>query len=132
MSHEISHRTKAPKRSAACLAADIVLVVLFAVLGNISHDSGLGPSDIWTTAWPFVLGVVLGWWITFSWRSPDQLWPSGVFLVLFTVAWGMMMRHFFTDGGVEVPFVLVATASLTVLLLGRRLLAKLLLPADSH
>lgn len=125
---ELSHHTDSPRRSAVCLAADVVLVVLFAVLGNISHGSGLSPADIWSTAWPFVLGLVLGWWITFSWRYPSALWPSGIFLMLFTVAWGMMMRHFFADGGVQVSFVLVATASLSVLLLGRRMVTKVLLP----
>lgn len=132
MTDGISHRTKAPKRSATGLSADVVLVVLFAALGNISHDSGLGPADIWTTAWPFLLGLLLGWWITFSWRYPDNVWPSGVLLVLFTVAWGMMMRHFFTDGGVQLSFVIVATATLAVLLLGRRLLTRLLIPAAAH
>lgn len=126
--HFPSHRAEHPRRSAIYLALDAVLVVVFAVLGNISHDSGLSPADIWSTAWPFLLGLVLGWWITFSWRYPSNIWPSGAVLVIFTVFWGMMMRHFVTDGGVEVSFVIVATLVLGALLLGRRLGTKYLLP----
>lgn len=128
MSEELSHRTASPARSTLYLGADIILVILFAVLGNIAHDSGLGPAEIWTTAWPFLLGLVLGWWITYSWRHHSTVWPYGVILVLFTVTWAMMMRHFVTDGGVQISFVLVATGTLAVLLLGRRLITGLLLP----
>lgn len=126
--HFPSHRADQPRRSALLLVVDAVLVVLFAVLGNISHDSGLSPADVWSTAWPFLLGLTLGWWITFSWRYPSNIWPIGVVLVIFTVTWGMMMRHFLTDGGVEVSFVIVATLVLGALMLGRRLGTKYLLP----
>lgn len=123
-----SHRAEHPRRSAIYLVADAALVVLFAVLGNISHESGLSPADVWSTAWPFLLGLALGWWVTFSWRYPSNIWPIGLILVIFVVAWGMMMRHFLTDGGVEVSFVMVATLVLGALLLGRRLLTKYVLP----
>lgn len=123
-----SHRAEHPRRSAICLVVDAVLVLLFAVLGNISHESGLSPADIWSTAWPFLMGLALGWWITFSWRYPSNIWPVGLILVIFVVTWGMMLRHFATDGGVEVSFVVVATLVLGVLLLGRRLGTKYLLP----
>lgn len=52
---------------------------------------------------------------------PSTLWPHGVLLVLFVVTGGMMMRHLFTDGGVETSFVVVAALVLGALLLGRRL-----------
>lgn len=110
------------------LLADAVLVVLFAVLGNISHESGLSPADIWSTSWPFLVGLALGWWITYSWRYPSTIWPSGAFLMLFTVTWGMLMRYFFTEGGVEISFVVVASLTLGALLLGRRLVTRWLLP----
>lgn len=121
------HRSMGPGRSVIGFAADAALVVLFAVLGNISHESGLSPADVWSTAWPFLLGLALGWWITYSWRFPSNIWPIGVFLVIFTVVWAMMMRHFVTDGGVQLSFVVVATLTLAVFMLGRRLVTKLLL-----
>lgn len=118
----VSGRPSAPpRRSLLLLMTDAVLVVIFAVLGNAQHESGLSPADVWATAWPFLLGLAVGWWITFSWRSPSTLWPHGVLLVLFVVTGGMMMRHLFTDGGVETSFVVVAALVLGALLLGRRL-----------
>ncbi len=116
----LSHRTDTPGRSALCLLADAVLVTLFAVTGNRSHDSGLAPAEIWSTAWPFLLGLALSWLLSFSWGNPHRIWPTGIFVVIGTVALGMMFRTAFTDGGVQLSFVLVASASLAVLLLGRR------------
>lgn len=111
---------------AARLAVDVALVVLFAVWGNRSHDSGLSVADIWSTSWPFLAGLALGWVISRFHRSPDGLWPSGITVVLTTVIIGMTLRHFLTEGGVQLSFVIVATTTLTVFLLGRRLLTRLL------
>lgn len=117
-----SQQTDRPERAIVSLVTDAVLVVLFAVWGNISHDSGLSPAEVWSTAWPFLLGLALGWGLTYSWRYPTNIWPVGIFLVAFVVASGMVMRHFFTDGGVQLSFVVVATLSIGALLLARRLL----------
>ena len=114
--------------SAVCLVTDAVLIFLFAVMGNISHESGLTPGALWTTAWPFLLGLALGWWATSGWRSPSSIWPSGILLVIVTVTGGMILRHYFTNGGAQLSFILVATLTLGILMLGRRLLTKLLLP----
>lgn len=113
---------------AIALLVDAVMVVLFAVWGNISHESGLSPADIWSTAWPFLIGLALGWGLTQSWRHPSRLWPHGVVLVLVTVTSGMVMRHFLTDGGVQLSFVVVATLTIGALLLARRLITQLFLP----
>lgn len=119
----LSHRTSAPWRSALCLALDAALVILFAAMGNRSHDSGLGAPEIWSTAWPFLLGLAVSWLLTFSWGNPHRIWPTGVFVVIGTVTLGMMFRSSLTDGGVQLSFVLVASAALAVLLLGRRLVS---------
>lgn len=122
----LSHRTAAPGRSIAGLAADVVLVMLFAVLGNRSHASGLTVPDVWSTAWPFLLGLGLSWLLAFSWGNPHRIWPTGVFVVLGTVGLGMVFREVFTDGGVQVSFVAVALGAITLLLLTRRALFGLL------
>lgn len=127
---DAAHTTRPSARwrhSAIGLGVEAALVVLFAVLGNRTHDSGLSAAEVWSTAWPFLMGLGLGWLVTFSWRRPTSIWPYGVLLVLVTVAWGMLMRQLFTDGGVQLTFVIVATLTLGVFILGRRLVTKLLL-----
>ncbi|GAA1806376.1 DUF3054 domain-containing protein [Nesterenkonia flava] len=104
-------------------AVDAVLVLSFAAAGNRSHETGLSPADVLSTAWPFLVGLALSWCLTRSFLRPHSLWPQGVFTVVGTVALGMILRVAFTDGGVQVSFVMVATLVLSVLLLGRRLLS---------
>lgn len=109
------------------LLLDAALVVLFAVAGNRSHSTGLSVLDIAGTAWPFLVGLLLGWALTRSWRQPSRLWPEGVVVVLVTVALGMTLRVLLADGGAPLSFVAVATGSLALLLLGRRLVSSQML-----
>lgn len=121
-----THTSVRRRHSAVGLGADAALVVLFAVVGNRSHTSGLSAAEVWSTAWPFLMGLALGWLLTVSWRHPSSIWPGGVVVVIVTVACGMMMRQLFTDGGVQLSFVVVATLTLAVFMLGRRLMTRLL------
>ena len=107
--------------SAALLLTDAVLVVLFAIAGNYAHDSGLSAAAVSGTAWPFLAGLVLAWLLSSSWTRPSQVWPAGVLAVILTVVVGLSLRVLFTDGGAELSFILVATGTLGVLLLARRL-----------
>lgn len=109
------------------LLLDAALVVLFAVAGNRSHSTGLSVSDVAGTAWPFLIGLLLGWALTRSWRQPSRLWPEGVVVVLITVALGMTLRVLLADGGAPLSFVAVATGSLALLLLGRRVVSSQML-----
>lgn len=109
------------------LLLDAALVVLFAVAGNRSHSTGLSVSDVAGTAWPFLIGLLLGWALTKSWRQPSRLWPEGVVVVLVTVTLGMTLRVLLADGGAPLSFVAVATGSLSLLLLGRRLVSSQML-----
>ncbi|WP_146341722.1 DUF3054 domain-containing protein [Nesterenkonia sp. NBAIMH1] len=124
-SHDADKRARTGSASAA-FAADAGLVVIFAVVGNRSHESGLSPWEILSTAWPFLAALALAWLISGSPRSPHRLWPHGVVVVACTVLIGMLLRLLLTDGGVQTSFVVVATLSLGVLLMGRRAISKLL------
>ncbi|GAB3844584.1 DUF3054 domain-containing protein [Nesterenkonia populi] len=111
--------------AAAVFALDAVLVAIFAAVGNRSHQTGLSPADIASTAWPFLLGLCLAWLLAFTWRRPLSL-PRGALTALGTVLAGMLLRHYFTDGGVQISFIVVAALSLSALLLGSRLALQLL------
>ncbi|MDJ0313450.1 DUF3054 domain-containing protein [Arthrobacter sp. H35-D1] len=106
------------------VAADIVLVLLFAISGRSSHTETLTVGGILQTAWPFLVSLAVGWLVCRAWAHPLRVWPQGVCLWLITVAGGMALR-ILSGNTAELPFVIVATVVLGVFLLGHRFLATL-------
>lgn len=112
---------------ALALLLDIVLVVVFAAIGRATHDGDvLGPfgSGLATTAWPFVAALLIGWAVTRAWRRPTAVVRTGLPVWAITVALGMVLRAL-SGQGVAVAFVIVATITLAVFLLGWRGIARL-------
>ncbi|MFK4730026.1 DUF3054 domain-containing protein [Agromyces mediolanus] len=103
----------------AAVIADVLLVVLFVVIGRRSHAQGLDLAGLWQTAWPFLAGLGLGWLVSVAWRRPFALWPSGVVIWVVTLVAGMLLRTV-SGQGTQFAFVLVATGTLAVFLLGWR------------
>lgn len=101
------------------IVLDVVLVVLFTVIGRVSHGEGLGFGGVLQTAWPFLVGTLLGWLVTAAWRRPLAIVRSGIPIWLLTVIVGMVLRVV-SDQGIAVSFVIVATIVLGVFLLGWR------------
>jgi len=107
------------------LATDVVCVIVFCTIGRRSHAEGLTLSGIAETAWPFLIGTLTGWFVTLGWRRPAALVPTGVAVWLCTVVVGMLLRKV-TSAGVAPSFIVVASLSTAVLLLGWRAGAALL------
>ena len=107
------------------LLLDIVLVVVFAVIGRSSHAEGLDPAGVWTTAWPFLAGLGVGWLAATAWRHPFAIWPTGVLAWAATLVVGMLLR-LVSGQGVQPAFVIVAAVTLAVLLIGWRAVAALI------
>ena len=76
------------------------------------------------TAWPFLAGAGVGWLLIGGWRRPFTVIPVGVVVWVCTVVVGMVLRKE-TSAGVSTSFVVVASASTAVLLLGWRAAAAL-------
>ena len=98
---------------------DAVLVVLFTVIGRVSHGEGLGFGGVVQTAWPFLTGTLLAWLAFGAWRRPLALVRTGIPVWLLTVIVGMLLRVV-SNQGIAVSFVIVATIVLGVFLLGWR------------
>lgn len=112
---------------ALALLLDVVLVVVFAAIGRATHDGDvLGPfgSGLATTAWPFVAALLIGWVVTRAWRRPSAVVRTGLPVWAITVALGMVLRGL-SGQGIAVAFVIVATLTLALLLLGWRGIARL-------
>lgn len=121
---------ESPRASTAVITIaavlDTVFVIGFAASGRSQHGEAATLGGLWQTAWPFLAGLALIWIVALVWRRPLAAIRSGVPIWLGTVAVGMLLRVLFTDGGAALPFVLVATGTLGLTLVGWRLLAVLI------
>lgn len=107
------------------LATDVVCVVVFCTIGRRSHDEGLNLVGIAETAWPFLSGTAVGWLLSRGWRRPAAVVPTGVAVWVCTVVVGMLLRKA-TSAGVAPSFVVVASLSTALLLLGWRVGVRLM------
>ncbi len=104
---------------------DVLAVVLFAAVGRRSHAEGLDVVGVLGTALPFLVGTAVGWVLaTTMLDSGPRTLPFGAVVLACTVALGMIVRVI-TGEGTAPSFVIVATSVLAALLLGWRLLARL-------
>jgi hypothetical protein len=112
-----------PSHWASALVADVTVVVVFALLGRVSHSEGSLVLATIGTAAPFMLGLLAGWL-----RAPCAGMPTaqrartvrfGWWLLAWTMAGGVLLR-WLTDEGLAPAFLAVATGVLAVGLVGRR------------
>jgi Protein of unknown function (DUF3054) len=115
-------------RSAAAATADFCCVLLFVLIGRISHHAGGGLAGLGSTLWPFAVGTAAGLLAARFWRQPTALLPTGVAVWLGTVVIGMTLRVL-AGPGTAVAFILVALAFLGLFQLGWRASWRWLRPA---
>ncbi|HEY1974475.1 MAG TPA: DUF3054 domain-containing protein [Pseudonocardia sp.] len=101
--------------------ADLIAVLAFAAIGRRSHEEGFSALGVLEVAGPFLFGALVGWLAGRVWRAPPRL-PSGVAVWAGTVVVGLATRVAFTHR-LPASFVLVASASLAVFVIGWRLVA---------
>ena len=100
-------------------------MLLFVAVGRRNHDESAGISGVVEVALPFLIALISGWLITRAWRSPKAL-STGVVIWLVTVVLGLGLRNFLFDRGTATPFIIVATLVLGALLVGRRLIMRVI------
>ena len=113
------------RRIALALALDVFSVLLFVAVGQSNHDENAGISGVVEVALPFLIALVSGWLVTRAWRTPHAL-TTGVVIWLTTVIGGLLLRNQLFNRGIATPFIIVATLVLGVLLVGRRLIARVI------
>ena len=72
-----------------------------------------------TTAWPFVVGLLLGWVLARAWRGPTRVVPVGLVVWGITLVGGIALRAI-SGQGVQLSFVIVTALVLALFLLGWR------------
>lgn len=114
----------AARRIGAAAAIDVAAVVLFAAVGRASHES-FTLAGVAATALPFLVALAVGWVGSLAWRAPHAPVRTGLPVWLVTVVGGMLGRMLVGEG-TALAFVIVATLTLLLLLVGWRLVAHLL------
>lgn len=103
---------------------DLAVVILFVLAGRRTHDSALVSLGTLHALWPFVASLVLAWALTRLLDLPLRGLRAGVLVWLVTLVPGMVLRAL-TGQGTAVPFLVVATITLAVGLLGWRVVVLL-------
>ncbi|SKA98914.1 Protein of unknown function [Agreia bicolorata] len=111
-----------PRLAISAAAADLVLVLVFVLIGRGSHEEGFTLLGTLNTAWPFVTGLALGWLVSRAWRAPLSMRRAALPVWAFTVVIGVALRAV-SGQGVAVSFVIVTAIVLAAFLLGWRLIA---------
>ncbi len=108
-----------PARAARAAVFDLVSVLVFVLIGRGSHGETVDPGGVLSTAWPFLVGLAVGWIVTLAWRSPYGVVRPGVLVWVSTVVIGILLR-FATGVGAETSFIIVTAIVLGVLIVGWR------------
>jgi len=106
------------------LLVDVVGVVVFALVGRLSHGEALGLGELARTAAPFLAGLLLGWVLLLRLGRPGLPWRDGVIVWAPTGGLGLAFRALSGDGTAAV-FVLTTAVFVGLLLLGWRLVWRL-------
>ena len=99
---------------------DLGVVLLLAAGGRRSHDLDGSVLGVLETAWPFLVGLAVGWIAVARQAQVRRTWwLDGTVETVSTVVIGMLLRLGVGQGAAP-AFVLVATAVLTAGMLGWR------------
>lgn len=111
---------------ALSIVFDVVLVVVFVLIGRSSHSEGFSIAGTLNTAWPFLAGLLVGWLALRAWLRPRQIVWTGIGVWLSTVVVGLVLRAV-SDQGVQLSFAIVTAVLLAIFLLGWRALSSLII-----
>ena len=113
-------------RVARLFALDVLVVVVFVVIGRRNHGEDGKAAGFFRVAAPFLLALA-GAWVSGRkrWASAAH-WRYGIVIWVFTVAMGLLLRRVVFHNGTAVAFVIVATLFLGLGLVGLRVVSGVL------
>lgn len=115
------HTSRRRPGAALTLLIDVVLVLVFCIIGRISHDEGIFGDipGLLTTIWPFLAAVLFAHLSALVVRIPTVRMLPGLGIWAVTVIGGLALREA-SGQGTALPFMIVATLTLALFLLGWR------------
>ena len=102
---------------------DVAMVLAFVAIGRAHHQDGESLRGLAHTAWPFLVGLVVGWLVASRVGSTTRVAIVGVVVAAVTTVIGMALR-LVSGQGSAVAFVCVALCFLGVTMVCSRLLVQ--------
>ena len=99
--------------------ADLLVLVVFVLVGRRSHEEGSGIEGFLRVWWPFAVALVVATVASGTWRAPLE-WRRAIVAWLVTVALGMTMRIAVQGRDFKPTFVIVTTVFVGAGMLGWR------------
>jgi len=109
------------KRRFLPFVIDALLIIVFVFIGTRNHNTDEDTAGVLSTAAPFLIGLVCGWWASSGWKNRLAV-QTGIVVWVGTVVIGMLLRHFAWDRGTAGAFIVVATVFNALTLIGWRVL----------
>ena len=101
------------------LVWDIVAILVFVAIGRNVHDHGVRLGGMTRTSWPFLVGLVIAWWLVRRRHWDGGGVVAGLVVLTTTVVVGMALRVISGQGS-AVAFIVVAILFLGALMVGPR------------
>lgn len=105
------------------ILSDLVAVLLFALIGRLSH--GLDAVGLFLTGWPFLVACLAAWGVLLLMRDPGTGPRAGLIVWFITLAGGMGLRVASGESAMA-AFIIVAAIFLALVFGGWRLIAWLM------
>lgn len=103
---------------------DLLMVVVFALVGRRSHAHGITLVGVLETAAPFLCGTAAGYIVaSLTLGASPRSWQFGAIVVVATVVVGMLFRRLAATGTAP-SFIVVASVFLAATMLGWRVIAR--------
>lgn len=113
----------------ASFITDLVMIFVFALLARIAHNSQDLPLSflgVLNTAWPFWLGMLLAWaYIAYRRLPGAAVSPAGLIAWIVSVIVGLAIWGIKHQAVPHWSFIIVASVTSAILLLGWRGIARL-------
>ena len=104
-------------------AADLLVLVVFVLVGRRSHDEGSGLEGFLRVWWPFAAGLVFATVVSGTWRAPLE-WRRAIVSWVVTVASGMTLRIAVQGREFKPTFVIVTIVFVGAGMLGWRAIVR--------
>lgn len=124
------------RNAAGLVLVDVLVVVLFVMIGRRNHDEAESAGGLLQTAAPFLIAVAVAWialWISgrsFPAAPAPESRAGGLIVWPATVVLGLMLRRSLFDDGTALAFMIVATLFLGLTMNLWRYAARRFLPTS--
>jgi hypothetical protein len=113
-------------RAARFFAIDLLVVVVFVLIGRRNHGEDGTVAGFFRVAAPFLIALAGAWVASRKRWAAAAHWHYGIVIWLATVAVGLVLRRVVFHNGTATPFVIVATLFLGLGLVGWRVVSGVL------